>query len=404
MNTSTGIKEQEYILFTSSNFPTGGPGAAFLNLFCKGMKVNGRMIKVYMTRGYAYGDNKKETQRKNVTAEGVSYSSLGLTKRPKNSFLKLIDDFLSLIHLLFLLPSIIRRRKRLCVVVYQTDLFHNLMIYPVAHLFRIRLVTFVPEFFYRDMFKGFVGFMNWTNFIITFNRLNPLSRNLIVFSHFLKDVYVKKGFRADDIYVLPNLTDFDFWKTPETEEKYTIGYSGTPSKKDGLIDLFKAISLLKEHTRVSLIVVGDYTFGKSVIPYLEKECESLGIRDQVHFTGLVDYSQVKFYLAQCRILAITRPRTLQTLAGFPTKLGEYMALKKAVLATDFGDLESFFINGKELVIAKSEDTVSISEKIMWMTENKDECALIAENGYMKAIDVFEFKENVKRVIDFLENE
>jgi len=396
------IKDQQYILFTSGNFPTGGAGATYLNLFCKGMILHERLIKVYMIKGYAFGENSERTMRKNKTSYGVSYTFLGLTKRPQNGFLKLIDDFLSFFHLLFLLPLITWKRKRVTIFVYQTDFFHSLMIYLTAYLFKIRIISFVPEFFNKVYYTGFIKKLQWFGFIFTFDRLNTLSDGLIVFSQYLRDIYLKKGVKEDRIFVQPNLTDFEFWNVHGNKEKYTVGYSGTPGGKDGLGYLFKAVSLLKNQMPISLVVVGDSPFGKSKIPELEIVCENLGIRNQVHFAGLVEYNQVKTYLSECKLLAITRPRNIQTQAGFPTKLGEYMALKKPVLATNFGEMEAYFTDGNEIVLAECDNPESIADKIRWMLRNEELIKIIAVNGYKKAHTLLEYKKSITKIINYLD--
>jgi len=393
--------DKEFILITSSNFPSGGAGAAFLNLFCKGMILHGDTIKVYLIRGHAFGKNSEKTSRRNLTTDGVSYTYLGLTKRPQNGFLKMIDDFLSFFHLLFLLPSVQWKRKRVTILVYHTDFFHSILIYLTGHLLKIRIITFVPEYFNKLNFPRFIRKLQWFSFIFTFDHLNPLSDGLIVFSQYLRDIYLKKGIKEDRIFVQPNLTDFEFWDSPQIKEEYTIGYSGTPGWKDGLVYLFEAMSLIKDQMPINLLVVGDSPFGKSIIPYLEIECEKLGIRSLVHFAGLVEYDQVKTYLAQCKLLAITRPRNIQTQAGFPTKLGEYMALKKPVLATNFGEVEAYFTDGKEIVIAKCGDPDNIADKIRWMLQNEELTNVIAINGYKKAHEVLEYKTSMTRILDFI---
>jgi len=395
------FNDQEYILFTSTNFPSGGAGASYLNLFCKGMMLHGRLVRVYLSKGYAFGINSKKPLRKNKTSDEVSYTYMGLTKRPQISFLKLIDDFLSLCYLLFVLPSIVWKRKRITILVYHTDFLPSILIYLTAYIFRVRLITLVPEYFNKVNFSGFIKKLQWHSFIFRFDHLNPLSDGLIVFSNYLRDIYVKKGIEEDRIFVQPNLTDFEFWNSFQIKEKYTIGYSGTPGKKDGLVDLFKAISLLKNKMPVSLIVVGDSTFGKSLIPELEIICKQMGIGNSVHFAGLVEYDQVKIYLSQCKILAITRPRNIQTDAGFPTKLGEYMALKKPVLATDFGEVEEYFTDGKEIVIAKCNDPESIADKIRWMLNSEDLKNTIAINGCNKAHKLLEYNTSMTRIINFI---
>ena len=112
---------------------------------------------------------------------------------------------------------------------------------------------------------------------LNYKYLNQNSDKLIVFSFFLRDVYIKMGYDEHDIIVQPNLTDFEFWLSGNTDIRYTIGYSGAPYLKDGLQDLFTALSLLrKEGMSVTLLVIGDATFGKSLIPALKEECRKSG--------------------------------------------------------------------------------------------------------------------------------
>jgi len=239
---------------------------------------------------------------------------------------------------------------------------------------------------------------------MNYKHLNTKSDKLLVFSHYLKNFYLGLGYDEKKILVQPNLTDFEFWKQGGTETRYTFGYSGAPYLKDGLNDLFQAISLLNgENLDISLLVIGDATFGKSLIPSLKEECAKLGINEKVYFTGLVELQQVKQFLSECRILAITRPETLQTKAGFPTKLGEYFATGKPVLATNFGDMEEYFTDGKDIVMAECGNSKEIAQKIKWMTENSEELELISERGYERAYDLLEYRNSVKRMISFLES-
>jgi glycosyltransferase involved in cell wall biosynthesis len=396
-------KNQEFILFTSSNFPTGGAGAVYLNLFCKGMAYNGCLIKVYLTKGHAFRNNAIKRPRKNQTPDGVLYTYLGLAQRPRTRYLKAVDDILSFFRLLLILPVMVWKRKRCTFMVYLTDLVPGVFIYLTTFIFRCRMITFVPEFFNKADFPGLYGKMKWFSFIFTFNHLNKLSDGLIVFSHFLKSKYLDKGIQEEKIFVQPNLTDFEFWNNTDSEEKYTLGYSGTPGEKDGVIYLFKAISILKQQIPVSLIVIGDTPFGRSMIPWLQKICVDLDIKDQVHFTGLVEYERVKDYLSQCSITAITRPNNIQTRAGFPTKLGEYMALGKPVLATDFGEIRTYFTDKEEIILAETADPECIADKINWMLQNRGKVNEIALNGYKKAFKLLEYKTAMVRIIDFINN-
>ena len=393
--------DTNYILITSSNFPHGGAGANYLHLFCKGAKLQHYKIKVYLLKGFLFGNFSSNHKRKNITKEGIPFIYLGFVKRPNNTFYKFLDELLSGINLLFKLISIVRNRKNTILLIYNNELQYNILIYFFAEFFNIKLITFVPEFYGKYVFKGsFFRKLKWYGFLFNFYFLNKLSFKLIVFSHYLKDQYISKGFKEADIIVQPNLTDFDFWEIQHCQQVYNLGYSGSPSIKDGLHDLFKAISILKHRgVNISLLVIGDSPFGHSLIPDLKIECIRLGIDEDINFSGLVELSMVKILLGQCGILALTRPSTIQTQAGFPTKLGEYFASNKQVLVTNFGDIEKYFQNNIDVVMAQSGDVNEIAEKIQWMVDNKEHAEAIKLKGYKTAAALLEYKSSVKRIMN-----
>jgi len=397
-------KMKEYILITSMNFPSGGAGATYLNLFCRGLKYNGFSVSVFLLKGYAFGNFTYNGPRKNVSKDGIPYSYLGFVQRPGNKFLKLIDELLSISHLIIFLFSLINKRKSINLMVFNSEIQYNIPIHFISGLLRIRVVKFVAEFIDKSEFSNsFFGNFKRYGFLLNFRYLNKLSDKLIVFSFYLKNEYIRIGYDENKIIVQPNLTDFDYWRSAKTEIKYTLGYSGAPYLKDGLHDLFIAMSLLKnEDFNINLLVIGDATFGKSLIPSLKDECVKLGLSEKVFFTGLVELSMVKHYLSECKILAITRPSTIQTKAGFPTKLGEYFATKRPVLATNFGDMDEYFTDGSDIVMAKCGNPESIAARIKWMLENSKDVELISKRGYDNARHLLEYKNSVNRMINFLE--
>jgi glycosyltransferase involved in cell wall biosynthesis len=261
----------------------------------------------------------------------------------------------------------------------------------------------VPEYLENEELKSLnlIQRLVSYSFLINYNILNKVSNKLIVFSNFLKTEYINKGFDSKNIIVQPNLTDLSGWYSPQKVE-YLIGYAGTPSIKDGIIDLLYAVKLLKEkECFIKTLIVGDSTSSASLIPYFKKKCEEFDIIQQVTFTGLVSHEKIKEYLNRCQILAVTRPDTKQTRAGFPTKLGEYMACKKVVLATKFGDIENYFNDKSEIVLAEPSNPSSIAENILWILNNSEKSITIAKNGFEKANMVLDYNIGVKRIMNFL---
>ena len=394
---------QEYVLITSMNFPSGGAGASYLNLFCRGLKSNGCKISVLLLKGYAFGNFSPNESRKNITSEGIPYTYLGLRKRPENQFLKLLDEFLSISRLIIFLVSLLKNRHSVSLLVFNSEIQYNLPIFLITKPLGIRVFKFVAEIIDKSEFKGsFLRQIKRYGHLFNFRYLNRTSDKMILFSYYLKDLYLQMGYLEENIFVQPNLTDFEYWKPVATKIKYTLGYSGAPYQKDGLSDLFRAMSMLNgDLSNISLLVIGDAPFGKSLIPDLRLECERLGLSGKVTFTGLVQSSKVKHYLSECEILTITRPSTIQTQAGFPTKLGEYFASGKPILATDFGDMGRYFKNGSEIVMAECGNPQSIANKLHWMLQNRNELELISKNGFERAKKLLEYRSSVTKIHNFL---
>lgn len=390
----------EYILITSSNFPTGGPGASYLNLFSKGIKYNGAKVSVYLLKGNAFGNYRYSGPRQAVTHDGIAFTYLGFKQRPSNKYLKLLDQFVSFIRLHVLLLSLVLRKRNSTILLYNSDIFFNLPICLIAKTAGIRIVKYAAEIIDKSQYSmSILGKLSRAAYMINFKYLNKLSDKLIVFSYYLKEEFIKMGIKEGKIIVQPNLTDFDYWQSETTEIKYTIGYSGAPYMKDGLQDLLKAIKILSVRgLNVTLVIAGDSTFGRTLLPELKEECIRLGISQKVIFTGLVPVSEVKEYLSRCTLLAITRPDTVQTRAGFPTKLGEYFALKKPVLSTRFGDMERYFQDGVDLVFAECDNPDSIADRLEWMLDHQDELNTIADHGYTTARQLLDFNVSMKNIM------
>ena len=399
-------KDHRNVLITSSNFPRGSASANFLNLFCRGVVLSGRSIEVFLMKGYFLGGRQTSDTKKNLTTDGVKYTYLNFVNRPSRSFLKLAGDIYAFFRLAVLLFSFIGRRKHTTVFAYNNELYHSILLNCFSKLAGIKLVTFVPEYYDISEFSGsLTQKLRWYGFLLNFHYINRLSDRLIVFSSFIKSRYIEKNYPEGRILVQPNLTDFDFWKSADNDVIYTLGYSGTPYKKDGIADLLTAISILrKRNLDINAIIVGDVVNEKSIIPSLISFCRNLGIEDAVKFTGLVSLEEVKNQLNKCMILALTRPNIIQTIAGFPTKLGEYFACGKIILSTKIGDAGSYFSDRNEIVFAVPGNPDSIADNLEWILNHKQEVKAIAENGYRRADDLLNYKKLVPSMMQFVERE
>ncbi|MCD4747638.1 MAG: glycosyltransferase family 4 protein [Bacteroidales bacterium] len=171
-------------------------------------------------------------------------------------------------------------------------------------------------------------------------------------------------------------------------------------KKDGIDDLFSAFAIvLKDFPNTHLLIVGDVA-SNTIIPHLKNEAEKLGILNSITFTDLVDFRLVSGLINSCDILVLARPNSTAYEAGFPTKLGEYMATKKPVVLTRVGDMGKYFGNGNNVVLVEPERVDSIANGISLLINNKLLRDEIGENGFKWMIRNLEYKTVAKRLNEY----
>jgi glycosyltransferase involved in cell wall biosynthesis len=169
---------------------------------------------------------------------------------------------------------------------------------------------------------------------------------------------------------------------PFIENKITIGYSGTPTAKDGILDLIRSFGILnKKYPNTHLLVIGDLTNGETIVPDLKNYAKSYMDLENISFTGLVSHERIPDLLNSCQILAMTRHNGIFAQAGFPTKLSEYFACKKPVLTTAVGDISKYFTNREDLILTEPENIESIVNGFEDLLNDKQLADKISLNGY-----------------------
>jgi glycosyltransferase involved in cell wall biosynthesis len=366
------------------NFPFGGAPANYVRYFALSLaQVPDNNVEVLMPKGN-YGNNINEYRT--GTIENITFRHLALKKHPTFILGKIFDTCLSIFSpITYLLKKKFRKELDI-LIVYNTTLGKMLLFLFLKRLLSTKLIVILPEFYEKPQKTLSLKFVNWINFYLGINYLTRYADRFIVLTDHLKNFLIKKNVSADNIFILPNITDpriFDLKKSTEfIGGKITIGYCGTPTRKDGVIDLIESFAkLTKNRNNLHLLIIGDTVYGDSVIPILRTRTRELKIEESVTFTGLVPYSEIPSLLNSCQILALTRPSGVFAEAGFPTKLGEYFACKKPVLVTAVGDIKKHFTNKKHLIIAEPDNIESIADGFETLISDRSLRELLPLNAY-----------------------
>ncbi len=184
----------------------------------------------------------------------------------------------------------------------------------------------------------------------------------IAISRALKDDIISRGFRPDQIEIVPNGVNLDHFKPgPASVElknrlglngKTVLGYIGSFFFYEGLDMLIRALAELNygfENSVVMLVGSGE----------AEKDLRELsrdtGIQDRVIFVGRVSHNEVQDYYRLADILCLPRIKSRLTDLVTPLKPVEIMAMEKPLLASDVGGHTETVIDGVNGMLFKADD-------------------------------------------------
>lgn len=120
-----------------------------------------------------------------------------------------------------------------------------------------------------------------------------------------------------------------------TRDGRTCVIAGALTRDRGLSQVFQALAILqKRKLEVQLALAGP-SISEQYLESLLAEADSVGIRRQVHYHGLLSRSKAQLLQCQSDIGIVTYLPTPNSVAGLPNKLMECMALGLPVICSNF---------------------------------------------------------------------
>jgi len=227
-------------------------------------------------------------------------------------------------------------------------------------------------------------------------------KGLFVISNHIKNFFVSNKIPLDKISILNMTVDhsrFDGISKKENVDEY-IAYCGSATNyKDGVDILIKAFHKVVQHfPNLKLYIIGNEA-NKKDRDNNRNLIQKLSLTNQVLFTGKVPAEQIPEYLCNAKILALSRPDNIQSAAGFPTKLGEYLIAEKPILATKVGEIEFFLKDNVNCFLAEPDNVDEFANKLKWILNNYQVALKVAIEGKKIALSEFNYKTQSKKMYD-----
>lgn len=195
------------------------------------------------------------------------------------------------------------------------------------------------------------------------------AHKIIVVSQALKDQLMAIGVDDQKIIVNPNGVDIERFNSDHltneryiirkqlgVDNKFVIGFASTFGPWHGIDLLAQVIPrVIKQNPRAHFLLMGD----GQLKAQLQIALKSAGVTDAVTFTGMLNAQDMPTYLAACdAFICPTQPNKDGTpFFGSPTKLFEYMAMGKPIIASDIGQVsELLTFNPAQSLLARPQDS------------------------------------------------
>ncbi len=205
---------------------------------------------------------------------------------------------------------------------------------------------------------------------------------IVVVSQALVDELVRRGVDKEKILLNPNGVDPDKY-SPEVdsreirkiynlEDRVVIGFIGTFGPWHGAEILAQAFGeLLLQHSKyqqeISLMLIGD----GPTMPEVKLLLEKYGVINQCIFTGLVPQGEGAKYLAACDILVASHVRNPDgsPFFGSPTKLFEYMAMGKGIIASNLEQIGAILKHKNTAWLVEPGNVQELSDAMDFLIKN-----------------------------------
>jgi len=380
-------KKMNLIVFMRE-YPAGMAGTKRVQNFLDYLVANDITISVVAFRG----------QIKQQSSEGiyksVPYVSIGSgVKMQFSHFHRIIGYYVK-----GLLAVSRLKRKGYTNIIYNSGGINieNFLFILYAKLLGFRLVLAIEEdyAFFKDNIKAISRFKCWT--IEKFDFLNSRwSDAIIAISEYLKKKYEKLG--AGNVFLIP----ITAWPNNDPEKKtfnnpLQVLYAGTFTDKDGVGEIIEGFLKFSEvYADSRLILTGG---SAQQINYREKY-KSHG---SIIFTGRVDDDEFYRLLRNADILCMCRINSGFAQAGFPFKLGEYLATGNPVISTRVSDVD-LYLTGDDAFLIDRADPVLISETLLHIVEDPAAARIKGLNGFSKCRKYFSPEINGDKFLQILKN-
>ena len=233
-------------------------------------------------------------------------------------------------------------------------------------------------------------------------QIASLADGIVVISSTLEAKFRERTQGLVPLHDMPILVDMALW--PDVPCRFgdtvTLFYAGSFGFKDGIPVLLDAFDrLAARHGNVRLVLTGK---GSSEDMNVAKaRIASSSYKERIAYKGYLDDDAYQAELNAADIPCMTRIDHPYAHAGFPFKLGEYLATGKPVVASRVSDVSQWLRHGESSMLVEPGNATDIVQAVEHLLQNPDEAAAIGHRGREVARQSFCHRMQAQALSDFV---
>jgi glycosyltransferase involved in cell wall biosynthesis len=253
--------------------------------------------------------------------------------------------------------------------------------------------------------------LRWRSLFVGVEEANLRHADLIVVvSEVLRESLLARGIEADRIVVLPNGVDPGVYR-PDLpagpvrrrlglDGRTVVGFIGTFGRWHGGKVLARAaLRVARERPGVRFLFVGDGVERQEV----EAILAGAAMREDAVFTGIVPQEEGPVHLAAMDVLVaphVPNPDGTRFF-GSPTKLFEYMAMGKGIVASRLEQIGEVLEHERTALLVPPGDEAALAAAILRLVDDPDLRVRLGGSARRRVLERHTWEENVRRLLDRL---
>jgi len=389
-------QERVHIIIVGERFgfPYGGGASARVLAYSKAVLYTESRVSVYCMNYTEIDSNTAVNTKRSGVYKQIPFYYLCVSPIRSSTFIKRrLSSILGRIRTIHLIISL----KPTAIIGYTKSLSNILIIALASRLAGSRLVLEMCEITYKYPIKNSIDrFRRKCRYTI----VSHLSNGFIAISDFMvkhiKESYTKKK----AIIKIPILVDVSDFQVRDIAHEKSITYLGNLDRIDEIEAVINSFAIVSREYNIHLRIAGSTNDKKKMADLLEL-VNNTGISNRIHLMGMIKREDLPSLLGSSLMLILPRKRGLFSDAGFPTKLGEYLASGRPVVVTNVGEIGNYLTDRENALLVEPEDLDSFAVAIRYLLENPQKADEIGAAGKKLAEKEFDYRQYGVSLVNFL---